>query len=75
MPDARPPPFGESSGMASMSDEKSPIVREAHELERIANAGGSSLTPLILLGEAWVVCAIAVLVLLALAVLAYRLAT
>jgi hypothetical protein len=48
---------------------------ELQQLERIADTGGSSKTPLILLGEVWVVCAIAVLVLLALALLAYRLAT
>jgi hypothetical protein len=47
---------------------------ELHELERTADTGGSSKTPLILLAEAWVVCAIAVIVLLALALLAFRLA-
>jgi hypothetical protein len=44
------------------------------ELERVADAGGSSKTPLILFGEVWVVSAVAVLVFLALALLAYRLA-
>jgi hypothetical protein len=48
---------------------------EVHELERIADTGGSSLTPLILNVEVWVVCAIAVIVCLALALLAYRLAS
>jgi hypothetical protein len=47
---------------------------EVPELERIADTGGSSLTPLILSVEVWIVCAIAVIVLLALALLAYRLA-
>ena len=47
---------------------------ELRQLKRIADTGGSSETPLILLGEVWVVCAIAALVLLALALLAYRLA-
>ncbi len=47
---------------------------EIEELERVADAGGSSKTPLILLGEVWVVTATAVLVFLALALLAYRLA-
>jgi len=46
-----------------------------HELERTADAGESAETPLILIGEVWVACAIAVLVLLALALLAYRLAS
>ncbi len=41
---------------------------ELHQLKRIADTGGSSETRLILLGEVWVVCAIAALVLLALAV-------
>jgi hypothetical protein len=57
------------------SDMSSEPKKELHRLERIADTGGSSETPLILLGEVWVVCAIAVLVLLALALLAYRLAT
>lgn len=48
---------------------------ELRQLERIADTGGSSETPLILLGEVWVVCAIAVLVLPALTLLAYRLAS
>jgi hypothetical protein len=48
---------------------------ELRRLERIADTGDSPETPLILLGEVWVVCAIAVLVLLALTLLAYRLAT
>ncbi len=48
---------------------------ELRQLERIADTGGSSETPLILLAEVWVVCAIAVVVLVALALLAYRLAS
>ena len=47
---------------------------ELHRLERIADTGASAETPLILLGEVWVVCAIAVLLLLAVALLAYGLA-
>jgi hypothetical protein len=61
--------------MPSTSDERSDLTREVRELERVADTGGSSLTPLILLGEVWVVCAVAVLVLIALALLAYRLAS
>jgi hypothetical protein len=49
--------------------------RKLHELEHVADVGESDETPLILLGETWVVWAIAVLVLLALALLAYRLAS
>jgi len=48
---------------------------ELHRLERTADAGVSAETPLILIGEVWVVCAIAVLLLLAIALLAYRLAS
>jgi hypothetical protein len=47
---------------------------EVHELERIADAGESPLTPLILGVEVWVVCGVAVIVVIALALLAYRLA-
>jgi hypothetical protein len=57
------------------SDMSSNLKEELRRLERIADAGDSSQTPLILLGEVWIVCAIAVLVLLALTLLAYRLAT
>ena len=45
-----------------------------HRLERTADTGASAETPLILIGEVWVVCAIAVLLLLAVALIAYRLA-
>jgi len=61
--------------MKSTSHERSPLVEEVRELEQVAKTGGSSKTPLILLVDAWVVSALAVLVLLALALLAYRLAS
>jgi hypothetical protein len=51
------------------------IKEELHELEQVADTGESATTPLILFAEVWVVCAIAVLVLLALALAAYRMAT
>jgi hypothetical protein len=57
------------------SHEPSRVAREVHRLERTADAGRSPWTPLILIGEVWVICAIAVLVLLAVALLAYRLAS
>jgi hypothetical protein len=44
------------------------------ELEHVAEVGESDETPLILIGEVWFAVAIALLVLLALALLAYRLA-
>jgi hypothetical protein len=46
-----------------------------HELKHVADVGESNRTPLILLGEAWVVAAAAVLTLLAITLLAYRLAS
>ena len=61
--------------MLSKTEDKSAVARNAHELERVAEKGESPVTPLILLGEVWVVCVVAVLVLLALALLAYRLAS
>lgn len=61
--------------MISKADENSSVATKVHELERVADTGADPRTPLILIGEVWVVCAVAVLVLLALALLAYRLAT
>jgi hypothetical protein len=46
-----------------------------HELEHTAEVGESSKTPLILLGETWVICAAVVVVITALSLVAYRLAT
>ena len=50
------------------------ITSEVHHLEHVADEGESAETPLILLGEVWIVCAAAFLVVLALALAAYRLA-
>jgi len=61
--------------MTTELDEKSHVLRELHELERIADDGESSLTPLILIGEMWVACTIAVLALLGITLLAVRLAS
>jgi hypothetical protein len=47
---------------------------KVHELEQIADAGESERTPAILLGEVWVVTAIAVIVVTAVTLIAYRLA-
>jgi hypothetical protein len=49
-------------------------VQRLHELENVAEEGESAETPLILIGEVWFVVAIALLVMLALALVAYRLA-
>ncbi len=54
--------------------EHSHPVEKLHELEQVAEVGESGETPFILMGEVWVVCAAAFLVLLAIALLAYDLA-
>jgi hypothetical protein len=61
--------------MGNQSHETERAVEKLHELEHIADVGESPKTPLILLGEVWVVCALIVLVILALSLIAYRLAT
>jgi hypothetical protein len=53
----------------------SELKHELHEVEETAEKGESAATPVILFGEVWIVCAIAVVVLLALVLIAYRLAT
>jgi len=50
-------------------------MQELHERERVADAGESAETPAILIGEIWVVVSIAFLVVLAVSLLAYRLAS
>ncbi len=61
--------------MQIRSHETPPAARKLHEVEHTADVGESERTPLILLGEVWVVSAAAVLVLVAIALLAYRLAS
>jgi hypothetical protein len=58
--------------MTSKPEEARHVV---HELQQTAELGQSDQTPWILIGEVWVVAATAVLVVLALALLAYRLAS
>jgi len=53
----------------------SEAVETLRERRQIADAGVSEKTPWILIGELWVVIATAVLVVLSLSLLAYRLAT
>jgi hypothetical protein len=57
------------------SHETGRAERKLHELEHTADVGESDKTPLILIGEVWVVAATAALVLIAIALLAYRLAS
>jgi hypothetical protein len=61
--------------MQLRSRETNRAARKLHELEHEADVGESDKTPLILLGEVWVVSATAVLALIAIALLAYRLAS
>jgi len=56
------------------SHETPRAVRELRELEHEADVGESDKTPLILIGDVAVVVAGAFLVMLAIAILAYRLA-
>ena len=62
-------------GMTTDPLDTSETVRTLRERKQIADAGVSEKTPAILLGETWVVVATAVLMVLALSLLAYRLAT
>jgi hypothetical protein len=50
------------------------VKAELEELRHEADVGESARTPLILLSEVWVVCAIAVVIGIAIGLLAYRLA-
>jgi hypothetical protein len=60
--------------MSTTEHPTSAIVEEVHELEQVASDGGSSLTPAIVYANMFVLCAIVALVMLALALFAYRLA-
>jgi len=60
--------------MPDLSGDVERVREELHELEHTADLGESPKTPLILLGEVWFVAALLVLVVLALSLLAYRLA-
>ena len=60
--------------MPERSDDTPSAVQKVHELEQIADVGEDERTPWILLGRVWVKVATAVLVVLAIALFAYRLA-
>jgi hypothetical protein len=60
--------------MSTRTHDTPHAIRRLHELEHEADVGESDKTPLILLGEVWVVTAATVLVLIAIALFAYRLA-
>jgi hypothetical protein len=65
----------DSKVMPVNDDREDPLVRKAHDLDELVAAGESEKTPFILLGRVWIVIAAAVLVIFALAMLAYSLAT
>jgi hypothetical protein len=67
--------IGDSKVMPVDDDREDPLVRKAHDLDELVAAGESEKTPFILLGRVWIVIAAAVLVIFALAMLAYSLAT
>ena len=74
-PDAADPPGGDRPGMTPPhASEDTPVVRELRELEQVAEVGTSDKTPLILTGAVALVCSSAFLVILGLALLAYRVA-
>ena len=50
-------------------------VQKLHELEHVADVGEDDRTPLILIGEMWVVSAIVVGVILALSLFAFHVAS
>jgi len=60
--------------MKSTPHNGSRIAEELREIEQVAETGESPKTPLILLADAWVVSVLAFLVMLALVLLALRLA-
>ena len=60
--------------MTTTEHHTSAVVEEIRELEQVASDGESSLTPAIVYANMFVLCALVALVMLALALLAYRLA-
>jgi hypothetical protein len=72
----RVPGRKEDAGMSNSPREiEHEAVAKLHELEHTAAVGESAETPLILIGEVWVVAATAVLIVLAITLIAYRLAS
>jgi hypothetical protein len=58
------------------SDEHEDMPKQnLRDLEHVAEVGESDETPLILLGDVWIVSAVVVLAVLAVSLLAYRLAS
>jgi len=61
--------------MSKQPRQDSRAIQELREREQVADSGESAETPAILIGDIWVVVSIAFLVVLAISLLAYRLAT
>jgi hypothetical protein len=59
----------------NMPDDDDPLAQKKHDVDALVEAGESEKTPFILIGRVWIVTAAAVAVVLALAILAYYLAT
>jgi hypothetical protein len=66
---------GDPQGMSNHTHDTPQAVRELHELRYEGDVGRSDRTPLILLGEVWIFCAVLVLIVLAAALIGYRLAS
>jgi hypothetical protein len=66
---------GTIRGMRSKSHDTHEAIRELHELEHVADVGEDDRTPLILIGEMWIVSAIVVVVILALSLFAFHVAS
>jgi hypothetical protein len=73
--DARLIAVRDDRDMRAHSPKVEHAVEKVHALEHTADVGESPKTPLILLGEVWVVSSAVVLVIVALSLLAYRLAS
>jgi hypothetical protein len=74
-PDACPFILGDRTGRATDAEREDPLAGDARNLDELVEIGASEKTPLILLGRVWIVTTAAALVILALALLAYRLAS
>ena len=61
--------------MHSESHDTRETVQKLHELEHIADVGEDERTPLILISEVWIVSAIVVVVILALSLFAFYVAS
>jgi hypothetical protein len=61
--------------LVRMAEVENRVEAKVHELEHTAEVGESPKTPLILLGEVWVVSSIVVVAIVAVSLLAFKLAS